>query len=194
MKYLVEHGADINNSGGWLNARTALHIAATSDSLEIVKYLVKHGADINCQNMWHVTALHCAVRTSSLEVVKYLVENGAKVKRPDFGGQDTVLWYACANGNDLIIDYLFQHGAKEDLNTRHENSLLRIACSRGCTAIVQTLLKYNVDIRKECVLECGNDEIINILKHELKKSIKHREKIEILKTVDKGKMVKVNYV
>ncbi len=71
------------------------------------------------------------------------------------------------------------------------SSLLHIACFLGNTAVVQTLLKYNFDIRKERELLCGNDEIINILKHELKKSIKHREKIEILKTMDDGNMIKV---
>ena len=61
----------------------------------------------------------------------------------------------------------------------------------GYAAVVQTLLKYDVDIRKERVLLCLNDETNNILKHELKKSIKHREKIEILKTMDDENMIKV---
>ena len=50
----------------------------------------------------------------------------------------------------------------------------------GSTALVQTLLKYKVDIRKEEELVCGNEEIANIIKLELKKFRKHREKIEDL--------------
>ena len=112
--------------------------------------------------------------------------------REDCRGGDSVLWLACCLGNDVIIDYLLQHGAIEALNSQAGGcSPLYEACSWGHTAVVQTLLKYNVDIRKERVLFCGNDEIINILKHELKKSIKHREKIETLKTMDDENMIKV---
>jgi ankyrin repeat protein len=61
----------------------------------------------------------------------------------------TILYLACKGGNALIVDYLLQHGAIKDLNNWQFNSPLRIACRKGHTAVVQTLLKYNVDIRKE---------------------------------------------
>ncbi len=161
-----------------------------------VKRLIESGADVNerswYKDRWDVTALHSAVRSGSLEAVKYLVDHGAKVTREDCRGIYSVLWLACVNGNDVIVDYLLQHGAIEDLNTQGGmSSPLSEACFKGHTAVVQTILKYNVDIRKERVLECGNDEIINILKHELKKSIKHRGKIEILKTMDDENKIKV---
>ncbi len=222
FKYLVEHGADIKCKNSL--DENALYVAASSGSLEIVKYLVEHGADINCKNSYYQTALHNAVRSGSmeivkylvehsadnnsgflddenalylaassgsLEIVKYLVEHGAKVTRENCRGRDTILWWACFKGNHVIVDYLLQRGAIEDLNTQVEDSPLSVACRWGHTAVVQTLLKYNVDIRKVRVLECGNDEIINILNHELKKSIKHREKIEILKTMDEENIIKV---
>ncbi len=160
-----------------------------------IKRLIESGADVNEVN-WHnnledKTALHVAVRSDSLEMVKYLVDHGAKVTREDSRGGYSVLWLACVNGNDVIVDYLLQHGAIEDLNTQGGSSPLYMACILGRTAVVQTLLKYNVDIRKERVLECRSDEIINFLKHELKKSIKHRGKIEILKTMDDENKIKV---
>jgi hypothetical protein len=55
-------------------------------------------------------------------------------------------------------------------------------------------MKHNVDIRKEKeALICGNNEIINILNLELNKSLKHREKIEILKGMDNKNLTKVLY-
>ncbi len=160
-----------------------------------VKRLVESGADVNeinsHNNLGDVTALYFAVASDSLEIVKYLVDHGAKVTREDCRDANSVLWKASHKGNDVIVDYLLQHGATEDLNTKAGSSSLYTACCWGHTAVVQTLLKYNVDIRKERVLYCRNDEIINILKHELKKSIKHREKIEILKTMDDENMIKV---
>ena len=169
--------------------------AVEEGNFQEVKRLIESGADVNgrClhENLGNETALHVAAKSGSLEMVKYLVEHGAKVRREDYHGPNSVLWLACARGNHVVVDYLLQHGAIEDLNARVLNSPLYTACSRGHTAVVQTLLKYNVDIRKERVLECGNDEIISILKQELKKSIKHREKIEILKTMDEKSLFKV---
>ena len=160
-----------------------------------VKRLIESGVDVNerslYKDMWGNTALHLAVGSGSLEMVKYLVEHGAKVTREDCPGRDSVLWCACFKGNHVVVDYLLQHEAIEDLNTQAGRSLLSVACIWGRTEVVQTLLKYNVDIRKVGVLRCRNDEIINILKHELKKSIKHREKIETLKTMDDENMIKV---
>ena len=172
--------------------------AVEEGNFQEVKRLIESGADVNgrClhKNLGEETALHVAVRSGSLEMVKYLVEQGAnyKVTREDHRGHHSVLWTACFRGNDVIVDYLLEHGAIEDLSRQVEKSPLRAACLMGRTAVVQTLLKYNVDIRKERVLPVWrNDEIINILKHELKKSIKHREKIETLKKLDEEKMIKV---
>ncbi len=191
VKYLVQQGADIN----WKNIldETALHAALESGFLEIVKYLVENCADINFITLLGETALHSAITSRSLEMVKYLVEHGAKVTREDCRGGDSILWRVCWRGSHVIGDHLLQNGAIEDLNTHDEDSPLYVACVMGHTAVVQTLLKYNVDIQKERVLYCGNDEIINILKHELKKSIKHRGKIKSLQTMDEEKMVKVIY-
>ena len=193
VKRLIESGADVNERNLYMNMsyETVLDMAIRTSSLEMVKYLLEYGADINCKNILNETALHSAVKFGCLEKIKYLVEHGAKVTREDCRGRCTVLWSACFKGNHVIVDYLLQHGGIEDLNTQDEDSPLYIACVMGYAAVVQTLLKYDVDIRKERVLLCLNDETNNILKHELKKSIKHREKIEILKTMDEENMIKV---
>ena len=194
VKRLIKSGTDVNERSLYQNLwhETALHTAVRSGSLEMVRYLVEHGADINFKIRLDGTPLHLAVHCGSLEVVKYLVEHGAKVTREECRGWRSLLWWACLKRNHVIVDYLLQHGAIEDMNnTKVGSSPLYEACWLGHTKVVQTLLKYNVDIRKERELRCPNDEIINILKHELKKSIKHREKIKILETMDKENMVKV---
>ena len=167
--------------------------ATKAGDVQEVKRLIESGADVNERSfyMQDGTKLHVAAKSGSLEMVKYLVEHGAKVTRENCPARDTVLWKACQERNHVIVAYLLKHGAIEDVNTQVEISPLSVACLWGRTAVVQTLLKYNVDIRKESVLVCRNDEIITILKHELKKSIKHQGKIEILKTLDEENMIKV---
>ena len=192
VKYLVEHSADVNCKTK--KNESVLHYATQSPgSLDIVKYLVEHGADINSKTEKHLSILHYAARYGSLEMVEYLVENGAKVTMEECKGNETVLFEAVDQGNETIVNYLLSHGAVKDIHEcdRSGRSLLSIACYLGHIALVQTLLKHKVNVRKEKTLVCQNQEIVNIMNQELKKSIKHREKIENLKYLDDAKLKKV---
>jgi ankyrin repeat protein len=71
IRYLVEHGADVN-------AGTPLHSAVRAGDLEIVRLLVEHGADINATNgRSKITALMRAAQYAPPEVVQYLLDHGA---------------------------------------------------------------------------------------------------------------------
>ena len=191
VKYLVEHGADVHCETK--DKYSVLCLAVRCCSLDIVKHLVENGADVNSERRFSI--LHHAVLYGSLEIVKYLVENGAKVTIEKCRGHDTVLFVAVNRGDEKIVDYLLSRGAVKDMYEcdRSGRSLLRIACYRGNIALLKTLLKYKVDVRKEKTLECGNQEIVSIMKLELKKSFKHREKIENLKFLDDAKKVSYFY-
>ena len=120
----------------------------------------------------------------SLEKVKYLFENyGTRV---DDDTWSKILYLACGEGMSSVVEYLLQRKGNKEITKYFysDRSPLRTACYYGHTAVVQILVKYNVDIRKEKELECGNDEIISILNMELKKSLKHREKIQILQQIE----------
>ena len=189
VQYLVEHNADINCKN-WRN-ETALHYAVKSGSLEVVIYLVEHGAGVNDINTSDRTNLHFAVERDSLEMVEYLVEHGAEVTRKGCRACDTVLYFACRLGNAPIVDYLLQHHGINDLNKKKWTSPLKVACLGGHTQVVQTLLKYGVNIRQEKILTCGNDEIFNYLKRELNRSVKHKDKIHALKNLKEEELTKV---
>ena len=115
--------------------------AAEEGNFREVKRFIESGADAHERNLYKnqrdVTELHMAVQSGSLEMVKYLVEHGAKVANEDRGAHDSILWQACVKGNDVIVDYLLQHGAAEDLNTQAGCSPLLEACFLGHTAVVQ---------------------------------------------------------
>ena len=191
VKYLVEHGADVNHKNTLYS--TPLYKAIQNGSLQIAKYLVEHDADVNCANSEEETPLDLAAKMRSLEMVEYLFENNGKVTRVDDDTWSKILHLACEVGKSSVVEYLVQHKVIKEITKYFYSdwSPLRTACYHGHTAVVQTLLKYNVDIRKEKKLECGNDEIISILNMELKKSLKHCEKIQILQQIKKEKLVKV---
>ena len=155
--------------------------------------MVKHGADVNCANIKVETPLDLAAKMRSPEMVEYLFENNGKITNVDDDTWRKILYLACEVGNSSVVECLLQRKVINEITEYFESgwSPLRTACYYGHTAVVQTLCEHNVDIRKETKLECGSDEIISILNMELKKSLKHREKIQILKQMKKEKLVKV---
>ena len=191
VEYLIEHGADVNHKH--MLYGTPLHKSIQDGSLQIVKYLVEHGADVNCAKRNGETPLDLAAKMRSLEMVEYLFENNGKVTTVGDDTWSEILYWACKVGKRLVVEYLFQHKVIKEITKYFggARSPISIACYHGHTAVVQTLLKYNVDIRKEKKLECGNKEIISILNMELKKSLKHREKIQILQQMKEEELVKV---
>ena len=175
VKYLVEHGADLHCKTK--DNESVLHYAAKSDSLEIVKYLVEHGAIVNCTTKCNTSVLYYAAESRSLKMVKYLVEQGADINI----------------GNETIVDYLFNCGMMKHIYDdwdHSKRSLLSVGCYIGNSALVQTLLKYKVDVSKEKELVCANEEIVKILTLELRKSIKYKDKIVSLKSLDEENLKK----
>jgi ankyrin repeat protein len=77
IRYLVEHGADVNAQGGEYG--NPLQAAVVWNCIEIVRYLVENGADVNAQGGECGNPLQAAVTMNRVEIVRYLVENGADV-------------------------------------------------------------------------------------------------------------------
>ena len=99
VKYLVEHGADVNAK--YDNGSTVLMEASVYGTLEIVKYLVENGAEnIN-------KALMIVSSKGYLEIVKYLIQNGADVNIEDYQC-NTALDFTT---NEEIIKILKEAGA-----------------------------------------------------------------------------------
>jgi hypothetical protein len=125
VKFLVEHGAQIDKCD---NARhkTALLHAAFKGNVEIVKYLVDKGAALNMQGVNGWTPLHDAAWVGQVEIVKYLVDHKADVRILNELGETPLATCERAlrtqdpvrRGNSnatrqdyqAIIDYLKSHG------------------------------------------------------------------------------------
>lgn len=77
LQYLIDRGANINDSGGY---GTALGMAASSGNLDMAFFLLERGADINARWGVHGTPLGAAVngdRGDKKGMVTFLIENGA---------------------------------------------------------------------------------------------------------------------
>ncbi|XP_028395332.1 serine/threonine-protein kinase/endoribonuclease IRE1-like [Dendronephthya gigantea] len=167
IKYLVEHGADVNGKDtyGW----TVLHYAVTKGTLEIVKYLVEQDADVNGKDKYGWTVLHTAVTEGTLGIVKYLVEQGADVTLKSKISVHTL-------GIDIIKMAVMKNSVVL-LNLLLEKN---IAVWRAGPFLVEgrqmSLLEWSIHL--------GHDEITTILK----RSLNHREKIQMLRTMNCNKL------
>jgi ankyrin repeat protein len=140
IELLIKYGANLNepyqfeyfsatNSG---QARIyPLFIAINkNNSSNIIEYLLLNGANVNSINdgVLNVTGkdlstpLIEAVAQQNISIVKLLIENGADVnirlenQRTNFLKTvvgDTAISTARLKGNNVIIEYLIEHGAKE---------------------------------------------------------------------------------
>ncbi|XP_028417938.1 uncharacterized protein LOC114542630, partial [Dendronephthya gigantea] len=191
VKYLVEHGADVN--GKDTDESRVLHRAVTEGAHETVKYLIRKGADVNGKYIDGWSVLHYAVSK---------VRNGANVNGKNSDSW-TVLHAAVDTGELEIVKYLIEQGA--DITPKSNISalgtdIMRMAVVNNSVALVKLLLQKNIVVsragtflvegRQMSLLEwsiyIGHDEIKTILK----RSIKHREKIEMLKTMNHNQLEK----
>ncbi|XP_028417225.1 uncharacterized protein LOC114541509 [Dendronephthya gigantea] len=190
VKYLVENGADINgkNSDKW----TVLHSAVNKGTLDMVKYLVQNGADVNGKNTDGWTVLHTAVTKGSLDITKHLVKNGADVNSKYTDGW-TVLHAAVDTGALEIIKYLVEQGA--DITPKGNISahtlgtdIIRMAVANNSVALVDLIRQKNRVVPRAGKFLVERSQMKPILIEEsqnsLKKSLKHGEKIEMLKRMN----------
>lgn len=69
-KYLIENGADINQTDGF--KMTNLMWAANNQNVELIKLLLKKGADKNAKDSNGITALKAAQEVKNAEIIELL--------------------------------------------------------------------------------------------------------------------------
>jgi len=77
IKYLVTHGADVNNQGIGGCCNTPLVHAICFENIELVKYLVDHGANVNQPGKDSMKPLTYAKTRNNQEIIDYLIEKNA---------------------------------------------------------------------------------------------------------------------
>lgn len=122
IRYLIEHGADINAVDDWNN--TFLCVAVDENDLELAYYLIDKQIDVNQNCYFEEPAIIKAVKEENLTLVKFIAENGANVNAIGYFERN-VMDYAQEIENQAIIDYLRSRGAltKEDRNAQFERSI-----------------------------------------------------------------------
>ena len=135
-------------------------IAARTASLEVMRYLISAGADLNARTSANETALMLAAfffdaneQSSGRaferheSAVRMLVAAGAGLD--NYLGYYTPLAYAAYQGNDRVVRYLIERGARVNIDAQngltYVNTPLMMAAIQGNENIARVLLRAGAD-------------------------------------------------
>lgn len=116
VKFLIEHGADINIQCNSLT--TPLYFASLNNNLEYLNYLLDAGADVDTPDFLNRTPLYVAVRDRCKEIVKTLMDNGADFHIRDTHLNRSLVHLASIQGHREIAEVLIHEGM--DINGKDE--------------------------------------------------------------------------
>ncbi|EAY02745.1 hypothetical protein TVAG_466050 [Trichomonas vaginalis G3] len=107
-KYLVDVDTKCNND------KTALHLAAINNSIEIAEFLISHGANMDVTDIENYTPFQCAIRNYHREIIKIFILNGADANTRVEKGY-SILYFAIIFGDKEMIEFLISNGI--DINS-----------------------------------------------------------------------------
>jgi len=149
MRWLLNHGADVNARQDDEDRWTPLHLAAFNEELEAVQMLLGHNADINSLNKEGQTPLYVTLfdrthlsQDNANGVVQRLLEHGADPNTRDHNQSSTPLHRASCRGWLEIARLLLSHGAKVDEKDKEGRTPLQVASSEGHVEMTKLLADH----------------------------------------------------
>lgn len=147
-------------TGAYPDGAPLIAIAARAAALDILRYLISAGADVNARTPVEETPLmlaafffeesqHGAGRSYERHerAVRLLVSAGADLENYPY--HYTPLAYAAYQGNDRIVRFLIERGARVNADAQNGgtyiNTPLMMAAIQGHEAIVRVLLRAGAD-------------------------------------------------
>ncbi len=175
IKRILDRKININSERTF--SYVPLHIAVSTNDIDIIKLFLEYGADINAVNG---VEENCLFRTYDIEVVKFLIKNGANVNQKNYLGLiplNHFLWYLdlvkiyVENGSNInnidefgwpllfhalmddnieIVKYLIEKGINVKVKDKQGmNALIFHSFNGYNTRIVDVLLENGIDINAE---------------------------------------------
>jgi len=145
---------------GFREGAPLILIAARYGSVKTLRYLISAGADLNARAATGETALMMAAyfqgdpRDRQEQAVRMLVEAGASLENAP--NTYTPLAYAAYQGNDRVVRYLLERGARVDADARdgiaYVNTPLMMAAIQGHLDTALWLLRAGADARTRVYL------------------------------------------
>ncbi len=128
------------------NGNTALILASSHNSIELVRLLLSRGANVHASGEDKNTALLMASTEGHVDIVRLLLNNGAELTEENESGENALI-AASSMGNIDVVNALINRPNIDVNKTDNDGwTALMYACWKGVTDVVIALLK-NPDIR-----------------------------------------------
>ncbi|HLW77554.1 MAG TPA: ankyrin repeat domain-containing protein, partial [Bryobacteraceae bacterium] len=117
VKEILHRHPEIIDERGGDGTRTALHIAAIGNRIELAKLLLDRGANpnIRCDGD-SAFPLHFAAEKKSLEMVRLLIDHGADpIGEGDYHELGVIGWATVFADSREVFEYLMAHGARHNI-------------------------------------------------------------------------------
>jgi ankyrin repeat protein len=149
VKFLVENGADVNETNYLGSALTA---AVYVGNFDIANYLIANGADVNDASNDGTTAMLVAAQTGQAEMIELLAKDGARVNYvvPESGV--TPLIIASAKGYLAAAEQLIKCGAN-----------INYLDYSGISSLVWALLGNHLDVATMLLEKGANPQVKRIM-------------------------------
>ncbi|XP_063405750.1 serine/threonine-protein phosphatase 6 regulatory ankyrin repeat subunit B-like [Mytilus trossulus] len=151
--------------------RSSFFVACENGHILVVKYLMKYIHDFNAENSEKTTALSATCLNGHTEVAQLLLENKAETNKTNNSNQSTI-HFACSNGNVKLVQLLLNGKYNVDLtvNDHLQNTALHIACEKGHSEIVKTLMELGLEVNQK--QKHGKTPLYIACKHGYYKTVK----------------------
>lgn len=140
---LLGKGADINQQDRV--GRTALHLAALHERVDVVRMLLDAGAEVDVTDQrFGYRPLHFSARKGNAGVSELLVRHGADLDAQSLRGK-TALHLAVINQHPAVVTILLKYLARVDICDSNNKTPLQLAETSGHTEIVGLIREHVSD-------------------------------------------------
>ncbi|KAL8831331.1 MAG: hypothetical protein Q9191_000918 [Dirinaria sp. TL-2023a] len=155
VRLLLDQGADVNGTGGWLGSplMAAIHAGNTGKSHRIIKLLLEKGADVSFRTERGCSVLNRACELTTLTSIRLLLEHGADVNE----GQGALLERRFAFGHPGVAWALLRYGKGLRLKKVHLE-IANISPWGYRTYLGKTAAEWLLDYRYRHPELCWSDE------------------------------------
>jgi len=142
---LLESGVNVNACD--YDRRTALHVACSDGSANVVQVLIEEGADINAKDRFHHTPLDDAVSNGHGEIAERL--RYLQASHGSMNSLEGQLIAAAADNNIGDCHHLLNNGVNPNCSDYDRRTPLHLAVSEGHTEIAKLLLEFKANPHAE---------------------------------------------
>jgi len=143
IKALLGKGTDINVQDRV--GRTALHLAALHERVDVVRILLEAGAEVDVTDLrYGFRPLHFAARKGNVGACELLIKYGSDIDAQSLQGE-TALHLAAINVHPAVVTILLKYLARADICDSNNKTPLQYAEANGHTEIADLIREHVAD-------------------------------------------------